>query len=318
MERILNNAILLLENQLITKHQHGFLRKRSTFTNLLECLQDWTVNLQLRKCTDVVYFDFKKAFDSVSHPKLLIKLKAYGLTGNLLRWITNFLLDRRQCVKLGDKVSEPVPVLSGVPQGSVLGPSLFLLFINDVSNIFDDLAVSFTLYADDIKLCSCYNVTSSGDTLSVAITRLCEWSDIWQLSIAVQKCFTCSICSYKSNAHSARRSYMINNTVLPSVNCIRDLGVIVDCHLKFDAHISLIVRKAMLRSRLILQCFSSRNKDLMMKAFFTYVRPILEYCSPVWSPHLKYLIDRIQSVQNFLPKDYQAYGTFHTLNVLNS
>jgi len=96
---------------------------------------------------------------------------------------------------------------------------------------------------------------------------------------------------------------MINNTVLQSVNCVRDLGVIVDCHLKFDAHISLIVRKAMLKSRLILQCFSSRNKDLMLKAFFTYVRPFLEYCSPVWSPHLKYLIDRIESVQkNFYQK----------------
>jgi len=95
---------------------------------------------------------------------------------------------------------------------------------------------------------------------------------------------------------------MINNTVLPSVNCARNLGVIVDCHLKFDAHISLIVRKAMLRSRLILKCFSSRNKDLMMKAFFTYVRQILEYCSPVWSPHLKYLIDRIESVQKNFTK----------------
>jgi len=116
------------------------------------------------------------------------------------------------------------------------------------------------------------------------------------------KCFTCSICSYRSNAHSPRQSYMNNNTVLPSVNCVRDLGVIVDCHLKFDAHISLIVRKAMLRSRLILKCFSSRNKDLMMKAFFTYVRPIFEYCSPVWSPHLKYLIDRIESVQKFFTK----------------
>ena len=177
-----------------------------------------------------------------------------------------------------------------------------MLFINDFSNIFDDLAVSFKLLSDDIKLYSCYNVTSSGDTLSVAITRLCEWSDIWQLSIAVQKCFTCSICSYKSNAHFPRQSYMIKNTVLPSVNCVRDLGVIVDCHLKFDTHyISLIVREEMLRSRLILQCSSSRNKDLMLKAFFTYVRPILEYCSPVWSPHLKYLIDRIESVQ----KNYQ-------------
>jgi len=186
-----------------------------------------------------------------------------------------------------------------VPQGSVIGPTLFLLFINDVIDIFDNLAVSLKLYADDIKLYSCYNITSSCDDLSVAINRLYDWSVTWQLTIAVQKCFTCRICRHRLSSLFQGQTYKINDTILSTVESVRDLGVIVDHHLKFDTHISLAVRKAMIRSRIILKCFSSRNKDLLLKASITYVRPILEYCSPVWSPHLKYLINKIESVQKF-------------------
>jgi len=200
-----------------------------------------------------------------------------------------------------------------------LGPTLFLLFVNDVSDIFNNLAVSFKLYADDIKLYSCYDVTSTCENdLSVAINRLCEWSDIWQLSIATHKRFTCSICSHRSVAVSQRQVYKIKNTILPSVDSFKDLCVMVDQNLKFDIHISLAVRKAMLRSMLILKCFSSRNKDILLKAYITYVRPILEYCSPVWSPHLKNLIYKIESVQKFfLPKGNLVYGIFHIQSVSN-
>jgi len=119
-------------------------------------------------------------------------------------------------------------------------------------------------------------------------------------------CFTCSICSHRSVTVLQRQAYKIKNTILPSVDSVKDLGVMVDHHLKFDIHISLAVRKAMLQSRLILKCFSSRNKDILrdilLKAYITYVRPILEYCSPVWSPHLKNLIHKIESVQKFFTK----------------
>jgi len=147
--------------------------------------------------------------------------------------------------------------MSGVPQGSVIGPTLFLLLVNDVIDIFDNLAVSFKLYADDIKLYSCYNITSSCDDLSVVINRLYNWSVTWQLTIAVQKCFTCRICSHRLSSLFQGQTYKINDTILPTVESVRDLGVIVDHHLKFDAHISLAVRKAMIRSRLILKMFFS-------------------------------------------------------------
>ena len=116
-------------------------------------------------------------------------------------------------------------------------------------------------------------VTSTCDNdLSVAINRLCEWSDTWQLSIAAHKCFTCSICSHRSVTVSQRQVYKIKNTIFPSVDSVKDLGIMVDHHLKFDIHISLAVRKPMFRSRLILKCFSSRNKDILLKAYITYVK----------------------------------------------
>ena len=128
MERIIINELInyLLLNNLITKEQHGFIRKRCTCTNNLESLHDWTLNLQCHIATDVVYFDFKKAFDSVAHPKLLMKLPAYGISGSLLTWIADFFHMRLQVVKLNNMYSHTVSVTSGVPQRSVLGPTLFL------------------------------------------------------------------------------------------------------------------------------------------------------------------------------------------------
>jgi len=117
MERIINDSLLsfLLDRHLITKQQHGFIRRKSVCTNLLESLEDWTLNLQSKLVTDVIFFDFKKAFDTVCHYKLLAKLKCYGICGNLLAWIEAFLLGRRQSVRIGDTVSTSIPVISGVP-----------------------------------------------------------------------------------------------------------------------------------------------------------------------------------------------------------
>ena len=162
-----------------------------------------------------------------------------------------------------------------------------------MSDIFNNLAVSFKLY-------SCYDVTSTCDNdLSVAINRLCEWSDTWQLSIAALKCFTCSICSHRPVAVSQRQVYKIKNTILPSVDSVKDLGVMVDHHLKFDIRISLAVHKAMLRSRLILKCFPPVTKIYCSKR--TLLRSDLSLNTVVLFGHhtLKNLIYKIESVQKF-------------------
>ena len=304
MERIINNQLLdyLLSNQLISKQQHGFIRKRGTCTNILESLHDWCLNLQSRFTTDIIYFDFKKAFDSVSHPKLLVKLQAYGITGNLFTWLTEFLHGRSQTVKLGVTRSHPVHVLSGVPQGSVLGPTLFLLYINDICDIFDGLNVTCKLYADDIKLYSSYNVNVPQYDLMIAISRLHNWSVTWQLQIAIDKCFVCTVSNVYHNPECSTRVYGIRDQTFASVDCVRDLGVMVDSKLKFDKHIAELTHKAMSRANLILKSFHSRDRTLLTTAFCTYVRPLLEYCSPVWSPHTQCLINKIEKVQRHFTK----------------
>lgn len=302
MERVLNREIVkyLLAHNLITTQQHGFIHKRSACTNLLESVYDWSVNLELRKKSDVIYFDFKKAFDSVTHDKLITKMQAYGFTGNLLHWLQQFLSDRSQIVKIDSSYSSPCRVSSGVIQGSVLGPTLFLLFINDIADLFSDLDVTCKLFADDLKLYSKCDQNGSDD-LPVAIDRLCNWCTTWQLSIAINKCSVCSI--RNANLYNnINYNYSLSGNIILTCDTVRDLGIEIDSSLKFDKHISLIVHKAMTRCKLILKSFLSKDPTLLLRAFNTYVRPILEYCSPVWSPHYKYLVNKLEHVQQYFTK----------------
>ena len=144
----------LVKNKLITKSQHGFLKARSCLTNLLCFLEDITKWVDDGSPVDVVHLDFQKAFDKVPHQRLLIKLKAYGIGESMINWIQAWLTDRRQRVIVEGEISNWKPVLSGVPQGSVLGPILFLIFINDLD---DDLSGKVLKFADDTSVQNCKN-----------------------------------------------------------------------------------------------------------------------------------------------------------------
>jgi hypothetical protein len=303
MERIINKELIdyLLDKSLVSKEQHGFIRRRSTCSNLLECLQDWMLSIDNKRITDVIYIDFKKAFDQVSHNKLLLKLNSYGITGDLYGWIKSFLSNRTQAVKLDGCLSSVIAILSGVPQGSVLGPILFVLFINDLVDCFKNLAVSTKLFADDLKLYTSYGLTDSSCDLTEALHRVTVWAKKWQLTINSTKCNVLRIvnprCKNKSDI-----VYDLNGSSLKVLSVVKDLGVAVDKNLRFDNHISSVVHKSLQRANLILKCFQSRDRSLLMKAFKVYVRPLLEYATPVWSPHFMYLILKIEQVQRSFTK----------------
>ena len=188
METIIKDQIVsyMSANGLLSKEQHAFIARHSTVTNLLECVHDWSLSLHNRVPMDVIYFDFSHAFDSVVHSMLLIKLKSFGLDGLLLAWIGAFLAGRSQSVVVEHMFCNWVKVISGVPQGSVLGPILFLLYIDDVTLICPG-SVTSKLFADDLKIYS--NVEVSSASLSTTISQLEAWRRVWQLHVNVSKTF---------------------------------------------------------------------------------------------------------------------------------
>ena len=168
----------LLTRNLISKQQHGFLSRHSTTTQLLECVNDWCIAMDDKSSVDISYVDFSRAFDSVVHSKLICKLASYGIADDLLVWLETFLLGRSQCAVINNVVSLPSDVLSGVPQGSVIGPLLFLLYVNDVVEIFDD-RVTCKLFADDLNMYTVLSKSIHTSPLSEALERLIRWSRIW-------------------------------------------------------------------------------------------------------------------------------------------
>jgi len=155
MERVTANEVsgFFLQHGHISKQQHGFLTRRSTLTNFVETLNDWTHAVNTRQCVTVEYIGYKKAFDSICHNKLCIKLNAYGLAGSLLSWIKDFLFNRSQVTQVGAEGSSENGLVSGIVQGSCLGPLLFLAYVNDVTDILPSHCTS-KLFTDELKLYS--------------------------------------------------------------------------------------------------------------------------------------------------------------------
>ena len=307
LEKLIVEKIVkhLKTNLLNDKYQHGFTPKKSTVTNLIEVLNIWSESISHGIPVDVIYLDYEKAFDKVPHKRLLLQLNKFGIRGNTLAWITDYLKNRTQRVRVNGTISTSIDVLSGVPQGSVLGPALFLIFVADVSSIINNI---ISMYADDTKLLnSIYENTT--DILQEDINILSRWADEMQMSYNVDKCHTLHLGS-KNPQHtyflpkmtdiirsSSHISYTFTLHPLKNVNEEKDLGVIVDEDLNFKNHISSKISKANSMIFLIKTCFKYLDTDMFKTLYKTLIRPHLEYASPVWSPVFKYEIQRIEGVQ---------------------
>ena len=256
----------LLYNDLLLSSQFGFLPNRSSSDQMLWCLHDWYTSYCSNTAEYIVYTDITKAFDSVSHPKLITVLRSYGLNAQLLEWIKNFLSNRHQVVKIKSSISPPLPILSGVPQGSVLGPLLFIIFINDIIlQTQSNNNVKIALFADDTKLFS-----NNPDDLQTCLDSFNSNIEQYQLKLAPHKCFVLPI-SKKNDSSPRSQNFHINSTSLNLESSAKDLGVIIHSELKWENHINKISRQAKIISYQILKSFKTKN---IWTLLFLYINAI--------------------------------------------
>lgn len=304
-ESIISKRILyhLQNNSLLSTKQFGFLPKKSTTSNLITCYYNWLVSFSSNHVTDVVYTDISKAFDTVSHVKLISVLVNYGLNKCTITWIKNFLEIRQQQVSIGSFLSDPLPVWSGVPQGSVLGPLLFIIFINDITNcskILNPLG-DLSLFADDAKFFG-----TNQHLLQSSLNFVTSWTKDRQLKLAEKKCLALQICKPAKRKTS---KFTLNDYELNQSPNIKDLGIYISSDLKWADHISFIYNKASVKAYQILKTFQTNNFSTLLKLYLTYIRPILEHNTVLWSPWMKKDILKIESIQrNYLRKVFMKCG----------
>ena len=298
LESIVREELIdyLKKNKLFSNKQFGFLGGRSTTLQLLKVIDNWTDILDRGGSIDVLYFDFMKAFDKVPHQRLLMKLKSYGINGAVLNWISAFLSNRRQRVIVNGQDSEWSDVTSGVPQGSVLGPVLFVLYINDLPDVVD-AGSNIYMFSDDTKLYREIKDTSDEDILQNDIDKMNEWSDDWLMSFHPAKCKVLKIGRPVAELTDLFNYYTLRGHKLEVVQSEKDIGVVIDCDLSFDIHIAEKVNKATRLVNIIRRSFMYLDEESFLCLYKSIVRPHLEYANQVWAPRLQRQIDSVENVQ---------------------
>lgn len=283
--------------------QHGFRERLSTVTQLISSIHDWALNLEKRSQTDVILLDFSKAFDKVSHKHLSAKLDFYGIRGSTLNWINGFLANRQQAVVVNGKQSSWVKVTSGVPQGSVLGPALFLLYINDIQT---NITSSIRLFADDSIMYRQIASPEDHRLLQQDLQTLAAWSQTWLMSFNISKCAVLNITRKRSPSSF---QYTIFGQPLSTVKSHEYLGVTVSHDLLWNDHCEKTIKKANRTLGLLRRTLTPCTKEVKAKAYESLVRPRLEYASEAWNPSSQKMVNRLEQVQRaaarFVHRDYR-------------
>jgi hypothetical protein len=269
----------------------------------LEAIESWSLLLDEGYGVDIVYLDFRKAFDTVPHKKLLLKMKCFGICDQLITWISSFLSGRTMRVMINGVGSAWYEVLSGVPQGSVIGPLLFLLFVQDLP---DWVMVSILMFADDTKLWSKISHATDSHVLQKALDKLVEWANLWGMRFNIEKCKVMHV------GHEMQTIYRMRDNdqdcTLQTVDEERDLGVIVSKDLKSAKQCKKAAGKANAVLGMVRRQFQSMNKQAFLILYKGYVRPHLEYCIQAWNPHLVQDIEVMEKVQKRATKLVQGLG----------
>jgi len=299
MERCIFNHLYFYVKNTLHSLQHGFIKGRSCSTQLLKVYNFIGSVLDRGGQIDIIFLDFTKAFDCISHELLLFKLQHfYGINGNLLAWIKDYLYNRIQRVAVENKCSDWLHVLSGVPQGSILGPLFFLLFINDLPSVASNCQTA--LFADDSK---CFKeITCENDCILLQndINSMYQWSKTWQMNFNPSKCKVLSI-TRQHNPCSFQ--YEMNGTPLEHVGSFKDLGVIIDQTLSFNSHVDEVILKCNKTCGFIKRSIGfNASTCVKLQLYKSLCLSILDFCSPVWSPFTKMNIQKLERVQRSMSR----------------
>ena len=280
------------KHNILTDYQHGFRQKRSCESQLFITVHDLASALNTSSQIDLAVLDFSKAFDKVPHQRLTRKLEYYGIRGNVNNWIGSFLNNRQQQVVVDGETSSQAPVTSGVPQGSVLGPALFLVYINDIT---DNINSKIRLFADDCLIYREVKSVEDHQGLQEDLDNLHSWSNTWQMAFNVSKCFTMSVTNARKNKRSW--TYSMGGENMEKVDDTSYLGVQISKNLKWNQHIHSITSKANRILGLLRRNLRDTPKEVKECAYHTLVRPKLEYSCAIWNPHTEELKNKLEKVQ---------------------
>jgi hypothetical protein len=280
MEHILYQQMMqhVINNNLLSKRQYGFLKGRSVEAQLLSRLNDWIKAIDQGVPIDVIYLDIKRAYDSVSIRKLLRLLRKLKFPPLLIKWLESYLTIRTQTVRINGQESDIGKLTLGLPQGSVLSSLLFILYIND-----SEFAVKYSelyLFADDMVLYKRIQSIDDSKALQSDLTRLVSWATRKELEFNIKKSYVLHL----SKKYNKYYNYKIGDNTLTITSIQRDLGVFIDSELNFKHHRNIIINKCFRMLGIINRNFRYHNKEFILTMYNAFVRPTLTYCSTVWNP----------------------------------
>ena len=295
LERIIRTYLLhFLEiNDLLLDSQHGFRPNRSTVSQLLDQYEQILEALTNKFNIDIIMLDYSKAFDKINHSILLFKLKKLGIGGKIGKWIGNFLLNRTQYVTINGEQSSKSQVISGVPQGTILGPVLFLIYIADIGNNLSSSNMSS--YADDSKLINTIRSWKDNRNLKIDLTKIYDWTKENLMEFNSTKFEVLKIgknedlkdCHYENP----------DGENIPTVSTAKDLGVNFNEKGDFSDHIQIKTSKAKQMAGYVLRTFMIRYPEPMMMLFKSLILPHIEYCCIIWNPYLQKEINMLEQIQ---------------------
>ena len=306
-ERIIRKKLVeyLEQNDLICNKQHGFRSGRSCLTRLLHHFDDVLESLTNNAEFDFIYLDYAKAFDKVDHKLLMKKLHLYGIHPKIISWIESFLTDRKQAVVVDGQLSVFAPIISGVPQGTVLGPILFLIFINDIEHSISSSIVR--CFADDTRISISIKCENDVKLLQNDLHNVIRWSERNNMALHKDKFEYMSHTSNKQSHHSdlSELPFMCkhfqynvaDDITLRPVHQLRDLGILMSSDLSWSPHIRAIANKARQKTSWVLSVFHTRTASVMLTLYKSMVRSLLEYCCPLWHPIKISDIQELESIQ---------------------